>query len=66
MGPASGERGNLLDLIARACRLHTFRDVLEEARRFLSLPQAERKASGVVQPPAPRESPEAPGGCSLG
>ena len=26
---ASGERGDLLDLIARTCRLHTFRDVLD-------------------------------------
>jgi hypothetical protein len=56
---ANGQRGDLLDLIARTCRLHAFHDVLEEARRFLSVPQAERKASGVAQPPAPRGSPEA-------
>jgi hypothetical protein len=56
---ATAESGDLLDLIARACRHHTFGDVLEEARRFLSLPQVERKASGVAQPPAPRGSPEA-------
>jgi hypothetical protein len=56
---STAQSGDLLDLIAHACRLHTFRDVLEEARRFLSLPQAERRASGVAQPPAPRGSPEA-------
>jgi hypothetical protein len=56
---ATAESGDLLDLIARACRLHTFGDVLDEARRFLSLPQAERKASGITHPPAPRGSAEA-------
>jgi hypothetical protein len=56
---ATAQSGDLLDLIAHTCRLHTFRDVLEEARRFLSLPQAERKASGVAQPPVPTGSPEA-------
>jgi hypothetical protein len=56
---ATAQSGDLLDLIAHTCRLHTFRDVLDEARRFLSLPQTERKASGVAQPPAPRGSPEA-------
>jgi hypothetical protein len=56
---ATAESGDLLDLIARACRLHTFGDVLDEARRFLSLPQAEHKASGITHPPAPRGSAEA-------
>jgi hypothetical protein len=56
---ASGERGDLLDLIARACRLRTFRDVLEEARRFLSLPQQECQGSGPARPPVPTGSPEA-------
>ncbi|HVY88399.1 MAG TPA: toprim domain-containing protein, partial [Hyphomonadaceae bacterium] len=36
---ATGEHGDLLDLIARTRRLDVFRDVLDEARRFLSLPQ---------------------------
>ncbi len=36
---ATGEHGDLLDLIARTRRLDAFRDVLDEARRFLSLPQ---------------------------
>jgi hypothetical protein len=55
---ASGEGGDLLDLIARTCRLHTFRDVLEEARRFLSLPQQHRAAK-PERPPVPTGSPEA-------
>ena len=42
---ATSEHGDLLDLIARTCRLHTFRDVLDEARRFLSLPQREYQGS---------------------
>ncbi len=36
---ATGEHGDLLDLIARTRRLDAFRDLLDEARRFLSLPQ---------------------------
>jgi hypothetical protein len=56
---ASGERGDLLDLIARACRLHTFRDVLDEARRFLSLPEREYQVSGPARPLVPTGSPEA-------
>jgi hypothetical protein len=56
---ASGERGDLLDLIAHTCRLHTFRDVLDEARRFLSLPEREYHASGPARPPVPTGSPEA-------
>jgi hypothetical protein len=55
---ATGEHGDLLDVIARTCRLHAFRDVLEEARRFLSLPQSEPLASTTRLPPAPSGSPE--------
>ncbi len=39
---ATGEHGDLLDLIARARGLDRMRDVLEEARRFLSLPTPQR------------------------
>ncbi|MBR0683831.1 DNA primase [Roseomonas eburnea] len=39
---ATGEHGDLLDLIARARGLDSLRDVLEEARRFLSLPAPQR------------------------
>ncbi|WP_244458853.1 DUF7146 domain-containing protein [Roseomonas fluvialis] len=39
---ATGEHGDLLDLIARARGLDSLRDVLDEARRFLSLPPPQR------------------------
>jgi hypothetical protein len=56
---ATGEHGDLLDVIARTCRLHAFRDVLEEARRFLSLPQPKPNVAAPRLPPAPSGSPEA-------
>jgi hypothetical protein len=56
---ATAESGDLLDLIARACRLHAFRDVLDEARRFLSLPQQEHQGSAPARPPVPGGSPQA-------
>ena len=56
---ASGQHGDLLDLIAHTCRLHTFRDVLDEARRFLSMPEREYQGSGPARPPVPSGSPEA-------
>jgi hypothetical protein len=56
---ATGEHGDLLDVIARTCRLGAFRDVLHEARRFLSLPQPEPHAAAPRMPPAPSGSPEA-------
>jgi hypothetical protein len=56
---ATTEYGDLLDVIARTCRLHTFRDVLDEARRFLSLPQPQPLAPTPRLPPAPSGSPEA-------
>ena len=55
---ASAQSGDLLDLIAHTCRLHTFRDVLDEARRFLSLPR-EGPHSTPARPPVPSGSPEA-------
>lgn len=53
---ATGEHGDLLDLIAANQRLDDFRDVLDEARRFLSLPREDRKHA---QPTAPSGSPKA-------
>jgi Toprim domain len=36
---ATGEHGDLLDLIAARCGLAAFRDIADEARRFLALPR---------------------------
>lgn len=45
---ATGEHGDLLDLIARRCKHTTLRESLDEARRFLALP---------VTPPSPQSRP---------
>src|SRR6516164_195044 len=37
---ATGEHGDLLDLIAQNRSLHQFGDILDEARSFLALPRA--------------------------
>lgn len=55
---ATGEHGDLLDLIAANLNLSTLRDTLEEARRFLSLPRPEPPAR-ETQSPAVSGSPEA-------
>ena len=54
---ATGEHGDLLDLIAAREHLTDLRDILDEARRFLSLPRPERH--GELATPAPTNSPEA-------
>jgi len=57
---ASAEYGDLLDVIRESCGLVDFRDVAEEARRFLSLPRAEpRRSPKPVRTPVPAGSPEA-------
>ena len=56
---ATGEHGDLLDVIARTRRLEAFRDVLDEARRFLSLPRWESTELRSDGPPAASGSPEA-------
>ena len=53
---ATAEHGDLLDLIAANRRLDVMRDVLDEARRFLSLPISE---AAERPSPAPVGSPEA-------
>ena len=53
---ATGEHGDLLDLIAANRRIDAPRDVLDEARRFLSLPVPE---AAPLQAPVPAGSPEA-------
>ena len=54
---SNGQHGDLLDLIAAREHLTELRDVLDEARRFLSLPRPERRDDLVT--PAPTGSPEA-------
>jgi hypothetical protein len=56
---ATGEHGDLLDVIQEACGLLDFHDVIEEARRFLSLPRLdfEPKPKRSI-PPAQVGSPE--------
>ncbi len=54
---ASAEYGDLLDVIRESRGFMEFREVAEEARRFLSLPRAE--PSAALRPPAPRGSAEA-------
>jgi hypothetical protein len=54
---ASAEHGDLLDVIRESCGLVEFRDVVEEARRFLALPRP--APSYEPRPPAPQGSPEA-------
>ena len=53
---ATGEHGDLLDLIAQAQGCATLADTLDEARRFLSLPRPEGHEPVM---PAPKGSPEA-------
>ena len=55
---ATGEHGDLLDLIASTRRLSTLADTLDEARRFLSLPQPERSEQ-IRRGPVSAGSPEA-------
>ncbi|WP_454645388.1 DUF7146 domain-containing protein [Bradyrhizobium liaoningense] len=57
---ASAKHGDLLDVIRESCGLVDFRDVADEARRFLSLPGAVTR--GIPKParsPVPAGSPEA-------
>ena len=53
---ATGEHGDLLDLIALSCGLDRLRDTLEEARAFLALPP--RPVQRHDRLPVPRGSPE--------
>jgi hypothetical protein len=57
---ATGEHGDLLDIIRERLGLRDFRDVADEARRFLNLPRpAPELAPGPVRPAAQRGSREA-------
>src|SRR5579862_6174872 len=57
---ATGEHGDLLDVIRETCGLLNFHDVADEARRFLSLPRSDPEPSPkTVLMPARTGSPEA-------
>lgn len=56
---ATGEHGDLLDVIRESCGLIDFKDVAEEARTFLSMPRQEARPALVRHAPAPQGSPEA-------
>lgn len=54
---ATAEYGDLLDIIAARCRLAAFRDVLDEARRFLSLPSFPQSLTAAAsEEPMPHRS----------
>jgi hypothetical protein len=56
---ATGEHGDLLDVIRESCGLLDFKDVADEARRFLSLPRPEPDPQPRHRPSsAPAGSPE--------
>jgi Toprim domain-containing protein len=57
---ATGEHGDLLDVIRESCGLVDFHDVVGEARRFLNLPRPQPSpvCHARKQPPAPTGSPE--------
>ncbi|MEH2519066.1 hypothetical protein V1279_004639 [Bradyrhizobium sp. AZCC 1610] len=57
---ATGEHGDLLDIIRERLGLHDFRDVANEARRFLNLPRSGPElAQKAVRPAVQRGSREA-------
>jgi len=56
---ATGEFGDLLDIVAHAGGLIHFRDIANEARRFLSLPRPERAMGNIDQLPVSSGSKEA-------
>ncbi|WP_137935396.1 DUF7146 domain-containing protein [Mesorhizobium comanense] len=49
---ATAEFGDLLDVIRESCGLTEFRDVADEARRFLSMPRPEMQSHGAQRQPA--------------
>lgn len=57
---ALAEYGDLLDVIRESCGFSDFRDVADEARRFLNLPRAEiHRVSKSIRTPIPAGSPKA-------
>jgi hypothetical protein len=58
MDAATGEHGDLLDVIRESCGLVHFHDVVGEARQFLSLPQPQSSSACHTRKPVPTASPE--------
>jgi len=56
---ASGDHGDLLDVIAASCGHAGFRETLDEARHFLSLPMPDTSPPGPKEKKAAQGSPEA-------
>ena len=57
---ATGEHGDLLDIIRETCSFVDFADIAQEARRFLSLPPPERPSDIASRSdPSPAGSPKA-------
>jgi hypothetical protein len=56
---ATSEFGDLLDVIRESCGLIEFRDVADEARRFLAMPRPQPQEPRTQQPAAARGSPDA-------
>src|SRR5215472_4950854 len=54
---ATGEHGDLLDVIRGSCGLLDFHDVVVEAREFLNLPHSDTESRQPITP-APVGSPE--------
>jgi len=57
---ATGEHGDLLDLIRECCGLTSFRAVADEARRFLNLPVPDLPPEGGTAPPPWKGKPQMP------
>lgn len=53
---ATGEHGDLLDVIRESCDLMDFADVVEEARRFLSLPRPDPAPAAKTRSSTPARS----------
>jgi hypothetical protein len=59
---ATGEHGDLLDLIHETRRLATFAEAVEEARAFLRLPEIARAVRGPLTAKWPRAASSRPRG----
>jgi hypothetical protein len=53
---ATGEHGDLLDIIQESCGLTDFREVAAEARRFLAMPEAPPDVEPLRWPPSASQS----------